>query len=770
MSPTTATPSFMPPAADLPSADRRALDTPHVHTGNAGCNRCNDLSHNFLHVREEKNVQSSYSGYKGQSGGQDQEATSEPPACCVHVVPATPPTAGVASSGVARIPVPVPIAGIRQHDAAASRGSAVPGRPVDDPRRLRGPAGERALVYDLEVFQNHTLAVFTDGVDWRVFDERDFIGMARLLRDQDLVLIGYNNTEYDDLLARVIARDPQACTSADLYALSSRIIGMSDEVRRTDQVLRQLRWARTPWAYSIDLLPVLKVGGQAIGLKEHGCRMGMPLVAEAPVDFNVPLPAERRPEVEAYCRNDVETTLALVRQNGDLITMRSRLAAEYDLNTAVYSSAEPTLGQMTLVNLHRRKTGVDAKGLKAAAAATPSNTPEVFNLSDLMLPCIGFTTAPFQAVLADLCRGQARTQGGQARTKKPAWKLVVPDWPKNAEIELGGVTISMGMGGLHSKDAPRDLRADAEYGIYDIDATSFYPAIMIEHGLYPAHMGAGFLADLRSLRDRRVQAKRAGDRVTSDALKIVINSAYGKLNNEHSPLRSVREALRVTLNGQMMLLMLMEECLAAGAEILSLNTDGLVIRWRRSLAAEHMQQVMARWKARTRIDLEVHEYSRFTRHHVNCYVAFGMDGTLKTKGALNPRSGKRDRPVVVRAALAYLKDGVDPAVTIEAESDPVAFCYYQKVPRSHVLMLGDACVGTLARWYVALDGDPLVKVSREGKRGCIPHGSRARLALDMRGWTRADMGSLDLQHYIDEAWALITGEKQDDEADEGPTT
>lgn len=612
---------------------------------------------------------------------------------------------------------------------------------------IRGPEGEPALAYDLEVFSNHILAVFTDGVSWWAYDETRFLDMAAIFRRRDVVLIGYNNTAYDDLLARVIAQNPASCTAGDLYGLSQQIIATHADHARLPEALKRLRHASPPWCYSIDLFKIIS-GGQPLSLKEHGCRMGAPLVAEAPVDFTKPLAEERRGEVLDYCRNDVETTVRLWHECAGLITTRRCLAAEYRLGRDVFACGDGRLSEMTLLALHHQKTGQTPDMLRRAAARDPGNARTSFNLGSLILPCIGFRTTQLQDDL-ELMRSDDMVLVGSSWTRLRSGRRV------ETSLAVAGVEIELGAGGLHSRDAPCELSADTTYGLYDLDATSFYPSIMVEHGISPPHMSPWFTDHLRALRDRRVKAKLARDTVTSDALKIVINAVFGKLNDQYSPLRSVPDALRVTLNGQLMLLMLMELLTGAGAEVLSMNTDGITVRWARVQAETRMRAVMADWTAATGVGLEVREYSRLVRRDVNSYVALGVDGARKTKGVFNLESRKRDGQVVVQAALGHLLDGADPADIIRGETSAAAFCYYQRVRGGGGLMLDDLPVGTLARWYVARTGGHIVKVLAGDKRSRVPHGRNARLAMDLRGLGAADLPDLDLQYYIDQAWQLI---------------
>ena len=88
------------------------------------------------------------------------------------------------------------------------------------------------------------------------------------------------------------------------------------------------------------------------------------------------------------------------------------------------------------------------------------------------------------------------------------------------------------------------------------------------------------------MKDTRVTVKHSDEAVVDGiprdvlalVLKIVINSIYGKFGFENGPLYDRLATLQVTINGQLMLLMLCEELEANGIPIVSANTDGLMVK------------------------------------------------------------------------------------------------------------------------------------------------------------------------------------------------
>lgn len=601
-----------------------------------------------------------------------------------------------------------------------------------------GPDGRRVWVYDCEVFPDAFLCLLSDGREWRRFDERELPALARFVTDDGIALAGYNSAAFDDhLLARVVARPDIAM--ADLARFAQGLI--SDERERMREP------AVRAWGCSIDLFQLL--GGRG-SLKEWACRLGHADVAECPVPFDQPLPPDRRADVEAYCRVDVEVTLHLLRSRWRLLELREMLRRRFELDARVYALSEAALAQHAFLSLHARRGGQAAAQVRQAARTHANNTARAFAVAPLLSSRVAFATAPFQE-LHERLRGASLAAMDE---EGAVWALSARGVDLGS-VALAGTTIALGTGGLHSVDRPGVYDASDEVAIIDLDVTSYYPSLMIHERIHPPQLGPSFTEDLARLRAERIAAKRAGDKASADALKIVINSVYGKLNDRFSPLRSLPDAHRVTLNGQLFLLMLIEGLHEAGAEILSANTDGVTVRAVGRTVQARVDAVAAGWCERTALELERTAYTRLCRRDVNSYIALAADGSVKSRGAFNADAAKGDGTVIKRAAAAHLLRGEDPAAIIDAERSAEPFLFWCRARRGIELWHGEERLGQVARWYASIDGESLRRRGADGAWGTVSHGRAARLALRIGGWTRQELTRLDRRHYVDEAWKLV---------------
>lgn len=651
---------------------------------------------------------------------------------------------GGAPGGVAPMaPVPAVV-------AAPVDGSPLPGAVIDavlaglrargpllPPQELpAAPRGGRVWVYDTEVFPNLVLHIFTDGVVTEVFHHGCWAELVRFVSDPCKVLAGFNNVDYDDPVLRLLVRRPDA-TCADVLALSTEII--------TERAPVDLRWGATPWAFSIDVRQLLNGRGS---LKEWECRLGLDLVAESPQPFDQPVPASALAEVVRYCLNDVAATVRLLQHNWDLVLMREVLQGIYGQSDGIYTTTEAGIAEGTLADLARRASGVTRAQLKAAAAANPDNRPRQWPVAELISTRIAFATPPYRDLLERVAAGTLHI------SERGGAHLDLPRVP-GMEFAAGGVRYQLGTGGLHSLDTPGTWRADDTTAIIDLDVTSYYPSLILNEGWHPRHYGPAFLDHVRSMRDRRVAAKNAGDKRTATALKIVINSIYGKLNDTFSSIRSVPDAFRVTLNGQLFLLMLIEALGAAGAQVLSANTDGVTIRIARELLDRQLPEVIVGWERVANLTLERTDYRAFYRRDVNNYLAVTADGGLKTRGAFGDGT-KGDGAVIREAAIRWLIDGIEPDHTVARTEQVRAFLFYQRTRSDAVLLHGERELGRIARWYIGFGGQPLRRRALgSASASTLAHGHHARLALDIGGWSMADLVMLDRGSYTAEAWRLI---------------
>jgi hypothetical protein len=133
--------------------------------------------------------------------------------------------------------------------------------------------------------------------------------------------------------------------------------------------------------------------------------------------------------------------------------------------------------------------------------------------------------------------------------------------------------------------------------------------------------------------DNRMEAKKAGDKATADALKLVVNTTYGASKNRYNELYDPLMARSVCISGQLFLMELAGHLYQdiPGLIINQINTDGIMVEF----DEEHLDAVHAitdEWQQRTGFDLEEDEIVQLAQKDVNNYVEVQTNGKAKAKG------------------------------------------------------------------------------------------------------------------------------------------
>jgi len=384
--------------------------------------------------------------------------------------------------------------------------------------------------------------------------------------------------------------------------------------------------------------------------------------------------------------------------------------------------------------------------------------------------------------------GQLQTFG--QRVAKPCSNI-----EHNTLIRIGGSAYKMGIGGLHSTESQIVHVADEQYEITDHDVASYYPSLILRTGIAPQQIGQQFQHIYRQWYDRRLAAKRAGDKKTANSLKTLLNGTFGKLGSMWSIFYAPTEMIQVTVTGQLALLMLIEMLELHGIQVVSANTDGIVLRTRRDMTWLR-DQVIAWWESVTQFETERTDYTMLASRDVNSFAAVKPDGTVKLKGAYAPpEPGPSGWPnptgqVCVDAVVAYLAHAVPLRNTVYACDDVRQFVYVRQVkgggsylptavpPKSTTLAAMRAFCGieglasdevraiyTQHREHALSQAQYLGKAVRwyyaTGSTGCIitPAGglvARTEGCTPLMGLPDALPADIDRDWYVREAQSLLT--------------
>ena len=454
-----------------------------------------------------------------------------------------------------------------------------------------------------------------------------------------------------------------------------------------------------------------------------------------------------------YNLNDVEITEKLLQLIEPQIRLRFEISDLY--NIYVHSESDSGIANKMLEKFYAEGTGLEPKDFRKLR----TKRGRISFRDVVYLRNINFKTEPFEKLLESILGH--------------TWYAAHPFFRKS--FIANGTKYKLGMGGLHSDDKADKFDADDENEIIDCDITSMYPQLMINNYIYPEHLNPIFLKQYNDVKLDRVKAKKEGNSTIDKALKIVLVSTWGKFGFEHSWLYDPLCALRITINGQLYMLMLIERLIMNGFKVISANTDGVVSIIPKNRKDEYYD-ICKKWEKDTNFGLEYTFYQRYARRDVNNYIAIQTNGKIKTKGDfIDPKATKPehlledpwvlrrgfDKPVIAKALIEYFKNNVPIEKTIKEHKDIYDFCTSQKTDKKfhnefHSIVDGEGKIEKIqqsVRYYVSTLGGALLK--------CDPLNSRqinycvGRNVTLFNDYFEAEDYGIDYSYYIHEAQKIV---------------
>ena len=585
-----------------------------------------------------------------------------------------------------------------------------------------------AIVYDIETFPN----CFTFAMEmlnqpiksvWEISEFRDdrqqLLTFFRELATTQTPMIGFNNINFDYPVIHFLWNNPNA-TYKQLYAKAMEIIEGQDR-------FGHIIWANDRFAPQIDLFKMHHFDNKAksTSLKTLQINMRSPFVQDMPIkDGTVLTEAQINELLIPYNRHDVDETKRFALYAKDAINFRQGLEEQFGVE--VYNWNDTKIGEQTIVN--RLGDEVCYYSDPVTGKRKMRQTPRTsIPLKDVIFPYVRLENPSFQRIYDYLSGQTLRSEdlGDVENVSSVKTKGVFTD----LTAVVNDVVYHYGVGGIHGSVERKRIQANDDWWIVDVDVSSLYPSISIVNGLHPEHLGERFAnvyGDLK--KERKKWQKEKGKKCTeANAIKLALNGAYGKSNSVFSVMYDPKFTMSITINGQLMLSMLLERLLTVPTlQIIQANTDGITYFIHKDNEPK-AQEICKEWEKLTRLDLEHVRYDRMYIRDVNNYIAIGLDGSAKLKGAywtpdpLNyHESIAKSQPpawhknfsnvVSVRAAVANMLYGVDIETYIRSCVNPYDFCCSIKARKTDKLLWGSEQVQRNTRYYISTNGCYLTKV------------------------------------------------------------
>lgn len=247
---------------------------------------------------------------------------------------------------------------------------------------------------------------------------------------------------------------------------------------------------------------------------------------------------------------------------------------------------------------------------------------------------------------------------------------------------IAGVPHVFGWGGVHGAKTKYHGRGL----ILHVDVTSYYPSLMIQYGFLTRNSQTP--EKFKEIYDTRVALKKAGKKAEQAPYKIVINGTYGISKDSNSPAYDPKQANNICINGQLLLLDLIEKLEAVpGFELIQSNTDGLIIKIPDTDAAfNQTDDICFEWEQRTGMGLGFDVITEIFQKDVNNYVFKFDNGKIERKGAYVQEYSplKNDLTIVNTALVEYMINGIPVEMTINECDDINQFQKVVKVSNKYL--------------------------------------------------------------------------------------
>ena len=580
------------------------------------------------------------------------------------------------------------------------------------------------LIYDIETMQELFLVGVYDPENdlYREFEvSRNIDQLDKFIQFTELFAhyhwVGYNNLRFDSQVIEWIFRNHNNWNELTALEICAKIAQKAADVIH-DANFDVFPEYKEEWLTlkQIDLFKVNHYDNKnrRVSLKRLEFEMDLENIEEMPIHHSkTDMTDEDIQLTKAYCHNDVMATYEFYRvttgdcnhplyRGNNQLELRQDIEAEFGIPCLNYSDSK--IGDEMIKKFYCIEKNI-----------TPADLPKkgYFRKEIKVRSCIAdyvtFTTPELKEFHK---RIKGMTLG------------LMDDFKETINFYNNAYTFAKG--GLHTENGPKIFEADDQNHIIDWDVSSYYPAIIINNGRYPHHLGKEFLAGYRKMFEKRLELKplaKKDKRIKGivGALKLAVNSVYGKSSDMQSWIYDRQLTMFTTLTGELSLLMLIEQYELNGIRVISANTDGVTVIVSNDLM-DKMFEINKWWCELTQYELERADYQKIIFSTVNDYLAIKTDGEIKKKGdfltdfELHKNKSAR---VCAIALEQYFVNNTPIEQTIRNHSNIYDFCLRQKASKDFHYEGVNRNTGKktiynkLIRYYVSKIGDKLLKVKNE---------------------------------------------------------
>lgn len=570
-------------------------------------------------------------------------------------------------------------------------------------------------VYDVETPPTNFVVTFMryeDGVH-KTFEIDDDTGkndrkeIIEFVKGQTLV--GYNSATFDNLILNYIIKHSNVSAN-QLHRMANEIIGgQKKENFNLYKVFKP--YLNSELYNSIDLMRLLFSKKLRVGLKELECSLNFKNVEELPYAHDKILTKEEKEKVISYNINDCEATRLVLEKSMDALRLRRWIKKTYGVDT--FSTDSVNSGIKILGALYEKAIGNNQFRQERTFR-------EWIHIKDIILPVVKFETKAFNDVL-DIY-------------KKHTWysshydEELFEDSKLKFEPLINGFKFKFSLGGLHGYTQSKVWESNDEYDIMSVDVASYYPSLVLMWGFVPEHLNKDtFLRLYSQVKEERLAAKAAGDKLKDTTLKFCINGTFGMFGNRYSWLFDHKVRLQICVNGQLLLAMLIEKFFQEGIELIDANTDGVYVKVHKS-KKERFEEIIKWWESVTKMTMDRTKFEKLW--FVNTADYFGTTYELDKKTGKQVLKTKEkgmflselqlgkgmEFPVIANSVKKHFLEGIDFRDYIMKHDNILDFCSYKKLSKEFECFHNGEKQQRVNRFYACKSGAYLFKRKFDQKK------------------------------------------------------
>lgn len=628
-------------------------------------------------------------------------------------------------------------------------------------------------VYDIETFSN--CFTYTDydpeTKETKIFvitdfknEYKEFVEYIKELEKKKAGMVGFNNLFFDWPVIYAMM-EHKLDTAQAIYSFVQNLI--KEEKRPfTKQTISQL---------DLYLLNHYDNKSRSTSLKALEVSCGWDNVMDMPLEHTTTITPTNLPMLLEYNLNDVLFTAKFYEMCKEKIELRKKISKKYKLH--VINKSDVVIGESIFIKYLSKAMDMPISDLTQIRGKRTDVA-----LKKIIFPYVQFRDPKFQKLLrlmqetvssssflknfVENMNTRLSTNDLYDRFKDNNIRVQRIAQQKKSfsfSVQHDNMRIDYGVGGIHGCVNPGVYKATPTHGILDIDVKSYYPNLFIQNRLHPKQMDQDtFVKVYSDIFQERVKAQKEGDKLTSDALKLALNGLFGKTGSDVSCFYDPNVFFAVTVNGQLLLTMLIERLVDKGASLLQVNTDGVTILYN-YLLRDDILQICKEWEELTKLQLEYANYSQMIIRDVNNYIAVSEDGKIKEKGAFETKKDwHKDNSymVVPLAVREYFVNGTPVEQTLRKHTNLLDFCGRYKASKGwHVEFIYlDGMdekrleFGKIYRFLPVNKGGVSMKINKDGREHHLCEGYQTFPYNKLEDF---DLSNLNMNFFVNECNKLI---------------